>query len=263
MKVSVSALGLNFAVVCILAVVCAGAASAQAPATGSTPRWSYSGADGPDHWGDLDPSFATCKTGKLQSPVDIKEAKPADLHALRFDYKLSPLKIIDNGHTIRINVEPGSSVIVDGKSYPLVQFHFHHPSEEEIEGRKSDMVVHLVHQLPEGGTVVVAILLKSGNENPLIRDLWSHLPKETNKEVEFKKVVINAADFLPADQNYYTFEGSLTIPPCNEGVKWFVLKSPVELSASQIAKFARMYPDNARPIQPTNGRAIEESNLKK
>jgi carbonic anhydrase len=262
MKSSARILWLSLTAVCVLALLFAGAASAQMPA-GGAPHWSYSGADGPDHWSDLDPGFATCKTGKRQSPIDIQSAKPADLHALRFDYKLSPLKIIDNGHTIRINIEPGSSVIVDGKSYPLVQFHFHHPSEEEIEGRKFDMVVHLVHQLPDGGTVVVAILLKSGNENALIRDLWSHLPKETNKEVEFKKVIINAADFLPADQNYYTFDGSLTIPPCGEGVKWFVLKTPVELSASQIAKFARMYPDNARPIQPTNGREIEESNFQK
>jgi carbonic anhydrase len=263
MKPSPRIVWLNLAAVCVLALLGAGAASAQSPAPGSATRWSYSGADGPDHWGELDPKFAACKTGKLQSPIDIQDPRPADLHPLRFDYKLSPLKIIDTGYTIRINVEPGSSVIVDGKSYPLVQFHFHHPSEEEINGAKFDMVVHLVHQLPDAGTVVVAILLKSGNENALIRDLWSHLPKETNKEVEFKKIVINAADFLPADQNYYTFGGSLTIPPCSKGVQWFVLKTPVELSASQIAKFARMYPDNARPIQPVNGRAIGESNFQK
>jgi carbonic anhydrase len=263
MKPSSPALWLNFATVCILVVLGADTASAQSHPAGGTPHWSYSGADGPDHWGDLDPSFATCKAGTRQSPIDIKDAKPADLHPLRFDYKLSPLKVIDNGHTIRINIEPGSSVTVGGKSYPLVQFHFHRPSEEEISGKKFDMVVHLVHQLPDGSAVVVAVLLKSGNENALIRDLWSHLPKEANKEVEFKKVVINAEDLLPGDQNYYTFDGSLTIPPCGEGVKWFVMKTPVELSPAQIVTFARMYPDNARPIQPTNGREIDESNFQK
>lgn len=230
--------------------------------TGNAPHWSYSGPDGPEHWGDLDLSFAACKTGQRQSPIDIKDAEPADLKPIQFDYKLSPMKIVNNGHTILVKYESGSSITVDGKQYPLVQFHFHHPSEEEINGQKSDMVLHLVHVSADGHAIAIAVLLKSGGENPLIRDIWAHIPKEVDKEVEFKKVVINAADLLPADQNYYTFEGSLTIPPCSD-VKWFVMKTPVELSPAQIAAFAKLYPDNARPIQPTNGRKILESNFTK
>ena len=251
-------------VTALFAIALAGAtpAFAQEHPAGGTPHWSYSGPDGPEHWGDLDPSFAACKSGQRQSPIDIADAKPADLKAIKFDYKLAPMKIINNGHTILIRYEAGSSITVDGKQYPLVQFHFHHPSEEEINGQKFDMVLHLVHVHADGSAVAIAVLLKSGNENPLIRDIWSHIPKETGKEAEFKKVMINAADLLPADQNYFTFDGSLTIPPCSD-VKWFVLKTPVELSPAQIAAFARMYPDNARPIQPTNGRKIEESNFTK
>ncbi len=229
---------------------------------GGAPHWSYSGPDGPEHWGDLDHSFAACKTGPHQSPIDIRGAEPVDLKPIQFDYKLAPMKIVNNGHTIRVNYASGSSITVDGKQYPLVQFHFHHPSEEEINGQKFDMVLHLVHMDAGGNAVAIAVLLKSGSENPLIRAIWAHIPREVNKEVEFKKVVINAADLLPADQNYYTFDGSLTIPPCGD-VKWFVMKAAVELSPAQIAAFARLYPDNARPIQPTNGRKIQESNFTK
>jgi carbonic anhydrase len=256
---AISALGL--AALCLIATVGAVPVFAQVPRAG-TPQWSYSGPNGPEHWGDLDPKFAACKTGQRQSPIDIKGAAPADLKPIIFDYKLAPMNVTNTGYTILVKYEAGSSVTVDGKQYPLVQFHFHHPSEEEINGRKFDMVLHLVHKHADGSVVAIAVLLKSGNENPLIRDIWSHIPKEIGKEAEFKKVMINAADLLPADQNYFAFDGSLTIPPCSD-VKWFVLKTPVELSSSQIAAFARLYPDNARPIQPTNGRKIEESDFTK
>jgi carbonic anhydrase len=214
------------------------------------------------HWGDLDPSFANCKTGKRQSPIDIKGAKKdATLAPLQIDYQPSPLKIVDNGHTIKIDYAAGSSVTVGGKTYPLTQFHFHKPSEEEIAGKKYAMVIHLVHELPDGA-VVVALLVKSGGENPLIQTLWANLPKTEGKENEVAGVTINAADLLPADRNYYNFDGSLTIPPCGEGVNWFVMKTPIEMSAAQIAVFAKHYPMNARPIQPTNGREIKESDFK-
>jgi carbonic anhydrase len=250
----------TLATFCLIASFCALPASAQDRPVG-TPHWGYSGPDGPEHWGDLDPSYAACKTGQRQSPIDIEGTTPADLKPIKFDYKLAPMTIINNGHTILIKYQTGSSVTVDGKQYPLTQFHFHHPPEEEINGQKFDMVLHLFHQLPDGTAVAIAVMLKSGNENPLIRDIWSHIPKETGKEVEFKKVMINAADLLPSDQNYYTFDGSLTTPPCSEGVKWFVMKTPVELSPAQIAAFGRLYPDNARPVQPLNGRKVEESNF--
>jgi carbonic anhydrase len=226
------------------------------------PHWSYNGADGPDHWGDLESDYAECKSGHRESPIDIVGAQPADLAPIHFDYKLEPLKVINNGYTIQFNYEAGSSITINGTALPLVQFHFHHVSENEIDGKKYDMELHFVHvDSAANRTAVVAVFIKSGAENAALRDLWSHIPHDVGKEVEYKKVVINAADLLPADQNYYTFDGSLTIPPCKEGIKWFVMKTPIEASPAQIAAFAKYYPTNARPIQPTNGREIHESNF--
>ena len=225
-------------------------------------HWSYSGPDGPSHWGDLEPDFATCKTGEHQTPINIKDAKSdSTLPPIQFDYKPSPLKIINNGHTIRINYAPGSSITINGKTFPLTQFHFHKPSEEEIAGKKFDMVIHLVHERSDGAAAV-AVLLKGGRGNPVIQKLWANLPKTEGNEMEVANVTINAADLLPADRNYYTFDGSLTTPPCSEGVEWFVLKTPVELSAAQIAAFGKLYQMNARPIQPLNGRGVRESEFK-
>ncbi|HEY0704572.1 MAG TPA: carbonic anhydrase family protein [Candidatus Acidoferrales bacterium] len=231
----------------------------------SEPQWGYAGADGPDHWGDLDSSFAACKAGTRQSPIDIKDATESpDLAPIRFDYKLSPLKIVNNGQTIRVDYEVGSGIVVNGISFPLTQFHFHHRSETEIDGQKFDMELHLVHQDPAAGRIaVVAILIKSGAENALLRDLLSHAPSKVGEEVEKKKVVINAAGFLPADQNYYVFDGSLTTPPCSEGVRWYVLKQPIEASPWQIAAFAKLYPNNARPVEPLNGRTLLQSDFHK
>jgi carbonic anhydrase len=242
------------------ALVLAHPTTAQDPA--NTPHWGYSGAEGPEHWGDLSPDFASCRTGQRQSPIDIVGAQPAELAPIHFDYKLSPLKIINNGRTVQINYEPGSSITVNGTALPLVQFHFHHVSENEVNGKKYDMELHFVHMdTAAGRAAVVAVFIKSGAENAMLRDLWSHIPREAGKEVELKKVVINAADLLPADQNYYVFDGSFSIPPCKEGIRWFVMKTPIEASPAQIAAFAKLYPTNARPIQPTNGREIRESNF--
>jgi carbonic anhydrase len=234
----------------------------QAPAAHGA-HWSYSGVDGPSHWGDLEPDYATCKTGERQSPIDIKNAKKdSTLAPIQFDYKPSPLKIINNGHTIQINYAPGSNITVNGKSYALVQFHFHKPSEEEIAGEKSNADIHLVHKGPDGSLAVVAVQLKDGSANPAIRTLWANMPDAINKEIEVANVKFNAADLLPANRNYYTFEGSLTTPPCSEGVVWFVLKATREVSSEQLSAFGKLYPMNARPIQPSNGREIRESDFK-
>jgi carbonic anhydrase len=138
-----------------------------------------------------------------------------------------------------------------------VEFHFHKPSEEKIDGKGHDMSAHLVHQGPGGKPAYIAILLDAGKENPLIKTLWDNLPKEKGKENSVEAVKINVLDLLPANKGYYTFAGSLTTPPCSEDVTWFVLKTPVQISADQIARFAKAYPMNARPIQPVNGRDIE------
>jgi carbonic anhydrase len=236
-----------------LAVVAlAGALSAHAEGH----HWSYGKDGGPAHWGELDQSFASCQLGKVQSPIDIRGAKAADLPAISFDYKPAPLKLIDNGHTIQVNYAPGSTIDVAGTRYELVQFHFHKPSEERIDGKAHAMVVHLVHKGADGALAVVAVLLDKGHDNATLRAIWSHLPKHKEKEVT-SPATIDASALLPADRGYYTFTGSLTTPPCSEGVRWFVLKKPMTLAASELTAFAKLYPMNARPTQPLNGRALE------
>jgi len=241
------------------AFVNAFAAAQPALAQAAPAHWSYTGDHGPSHWGDLEPDYATCSAGQHQSPIDIKGArKDVSLQPIQFDYHPVPLKVINNGHTIQVNYDSGSAVIVAGKAYPLIQFHFHKPSEEEIAGTQFDMVVHLVHKLGDQ-LLVVGVLVQSGSENPLTRTLWANLPAAEGKESEVAGVTINAAGLLPAERNYYTFDGSLTTPPCAEGVHWYVMKTPIHFSAAQVAAFARIYPMNARPIQPGNGREIRES----
>jgi len=218
--------------------------------------WDYGAAHGPGHWGKLKPEYATCATGKTQSPIDIRGAVRSDLPAIQFDYHPVPLRIVDNGHTIQVNYAPGSGITVDDKRYELVQFHFHKPSEEAIDGKRRDMVVHLVHKDDAGKLAVVAVLLKAGETNPVIAALWNNLPAHKEGEVELKGVQIDPADLLPKDRGYYTFDGSLTTPPCSEGVSWYVLKNPSQVSSGEIARFAKAYPMNARPLQPLNGRVV-------
>ena len=225
-------------------------------------HWSYQGATGPAKWATLEHEYETCGVGKAQSPIDIQDAvaKKSALPAITFDYKPSPLKIIDNGHTIQVNYAPGSSITVEGKQYELVQFHFHKPSEERINGRPYDMVAHLVHRDRDGNLAVVAVLLKIGGANRLVQKLWDNLPRKKGEENEAKGVEANAADLLPADKSaYYTFTGSLTTPPCSEGVTWFVLKTPMFISEDELVRFGHLYPMNARPTQPLNGREIRAS----
>jgi carbonic anhydrase len=219
-------------------------------------HWAYTGHGAPGHWSEISQEFATCKLGKLQSPIDIHGAKAADLPAIQFDYKAAPLKVVDNGHTIQVNYAPGSFIDVGGARYELLQFHFHKPSEEKIAGKAHDMVAHLVHKGADGKLAVVAVLLDKGADNPTIATIWKNLPKARETE-SAPDAMVDAATLLPADKGYYSFQGSLTTPPCSEGVRWFVLKTPVKLAPAQLAAFGKRYPMNARPTQPVNGRTIE------
>ena len=225
---------------------------------GADDRWSYGGATGPAKWGALSKEFKECKTGEAQSPIDIpdQKARKGDLSPLLFNYKPSPLKIIDNGHSIQVNYTPGSVVSVEGKRYELQEFHFHKPAEEKISGKGHDMDVHLVHKGPDGKLMVIAVLMDAGKDNKLIKALWDNLPKEKGKEQSVDAVKINAVDLLPDNKGYYTYAGSLTTPPCSEQVTWYVLMAPVQISADQIARFGKLYPMNARPTQPLNDRDI-------
>jgi carbonic anhydrase len=222
-------------------------------------HWAYTGAEDPKHWGGLDPKYAQCAKGHAQSPIDIENAQLADLPPLGFNYAETPLTIVDNGHSIQITVAPGSTLVVGDKTFELKQFHFHHPAEEHVKGKAFPLVAHLVHQDADGHLVVVAVLFEQGEANAVINTLWGNIPSEKNKVRELPAVLINAQAMLPADRGYFTFAGSLTTPPCSEGVTWYVLKQHRTVSAGQIATFAKLYPADARPIQPRNGRTILES----
>jgi carbonic anhydrase len=225
----------------------------------TTPEWSYAGKEGPKDWGNLSAAYRTCKIGHAQSPIDIQHAKKADLPPLKFDYKAVPLKIIDNGHTIEVIYPPGSTLTVGNKVYTLKQFHFHHPSEEHVNGHGHEMSAHLVHADPEGHLAVVGVFLDKGAANALIDSIWKSVPKQKDEELEVPGVMVNAKDLLPADLGYYSFSGSLTTPPCSEGVTWYVLKHPEAISSAEIATFAKEYPRDARPIQRAYGRELLES----
>lgn len=240
---------------CIVLIGAAAAAQDHHPEH----TWDYGEALGPTHWGDLKPEFAPCKSGHHQSPIDIRNPQKADLPTIRFDYKPSPLHIIDNGHTIMINYAPGSSISVGGKKYVLKQFHFHRPSEEKINGKSFDMTVHLVHANDEGKLAVVAVLLQKGEDNPLVHELWSDFPREKGKEELLDNIQVDASRILPSDQSYYTFSGSLTTPPCSEDVTWFVLKHPTTVSSAEIDQFSQLYRNDARPTQALNDRVVLES----
>jgi carbonic anhydrase len=221
--------------------------------------WDYGETLGPSHWGDLAAEFKTCKTGRHQSPVDIRSPEKIELPAIRFDYKPSPVHIIDNGHTIVVNYESGSFMSVSKKKYALTQFHFHRPSEEKINGKSFDMSVHLVHTDKKGKLAVVTVLLEQGADNFLVRELWKHLPTTKEKENRLDNVQIDVSRILPSDRSYYTFSGSLTTPPCSEGVTWFVLKHPTAVSREDIERFSQLYRNNARPTQPLYERIVLES----
>src|SRR3974390_538420 len=165
--------------------------------------WDYSESRGPSHWGDLKPEFSLCKSGHQQSPIDIRDPKKAALPPIYFDYKPSSLHIIDNGHTIMINYAPGSFVSIGDAKYELKQFHFHRPSEEKINGKSYEMSVHLVHTDTKGNLAVVAVLLQEGEDNPLVRTLWSDLPKDKEKEERLDNVQVDASRVLPSDRSYY------------------------------------------------------------
>jgi carbonic anhydrase len=237
----------------------AGVHAAAHHATGSAVHWAYEGKAGPQAWGRLKPEFSQCATGSRQSPIDIRDGLALDLDPVQFDYHSGSFGVIDNGHTVQVNVPPGNSIEANGRRYDLLQFHFHRPSEERINGRQFEMVAHLVHKDAEGRLAVVAVLLDRGAAQPLLQTVWNHLPLEKNETVA-ARAQIDLNQLLPADRRYYTYMGSLTTPPCSEGVLWLVMQQPVQVSGPQIDIFSRLYPMNARPIQQAAGRMIKQSN---
>jgi carbonic anhydrase len=223
-------------------------------------HWSYKGETGPEKWGTLDPQNAACKDGKSQSPINIEKTTKAPLKEIVFSYKESPLKVVNNGHTVMASYVPGSTMTIDGKTYNLVQFHFHAPSEHLIQGKASPMEIHLVHKDDAGNLAVVGVMMNVGKENKAMKTVYSNVAKEVNVEKALENVQINANDFLPKDKSYYLYSGSLTTPPCTEGVQWIVMENPISVSEKQVKNYKkRLGPHTARPAQPLNDRTIQET----
>ena len=214
-------------------------------------HWGYEGDNGPEHWGD---NFPVCGKGKKQSPLNIVGPFEKSKETLTVDYKEGPLKIVNNGHTIQVNVEPGSTLTIGKESFDLLQFHFHRPSEEQVDGKNAAMVAHFVHKSKEGKLAVIGVMLNEGKDSAAIKTLWANLPPKEMEEYLPAKVTFNPGSMLPKELAFYNYEGSLTTPPCTEGVQFYILKSPMELSKQQVAKFP--FKLNARPVQSLNGRKI-------
>ncbi len=226
-------------------------------ATATQPvQWTYSGEGAPDRWGTLDPEFAACETGTNQSPVDLANATRTDLPDLQFNYQPTPLDIENKGHTVQVDYQPGSSFAVNDTTYELLQFHFHTPAEHRLQGRELAAELHLVHRGPDGELAVVGVLIERGDQNAAITPLWNHLPKAPGEEQQIASVRINAEDLLPSARQHYRYAGSLTTPPCTEGVKWFVLDDPIELSAEQIDALHSVIGTSNRPVQPLGNREL-------
>lgn len=226
-------------------------------------HWSYEGSGGPSRWGDLSPEYATCREGRSQSPVDLaaiperltgaRKRQALLMHLSRQKHAASE---INNGHTIQVNHAGADTLELGGERYTLLQYHFHAPSEHTVNGRRFPMEVHFVHQAPDGRLAVVGVLLQEGQPHRALDAMWSHLPRQKGDEASLADVEVAMDDLLPPVRTAWRYEGSLTTPPCSEGVQWIVMTTPVEVGAGQVALFRTVIPDNHRPTQPLNGRSV-------
>lgn len=235
-------------------------ASHPSLAEDNKPLWGYGGISNPYRWSELSPEFESCELGRDQSPINIVDPNQSEQTSeIDFDYQSTTAEVVDNGHTIEVQFEPGNSITIDDEVYQLLQFHFHTPSEHLIDNKAAAMEVHFVHQNEAGKLAVVGIMMNSGAENPAIASIWDAIP-DNNQVKAASKMSLNAAKLLPKNKTFLSYDGSLTTPPCSEEVSWNILVESIELSPEQIATFESLYPYNARPIQPLNGRSIDLNN---
>lgn len=264
--------------ICALSVLSVLATSTAFAA--ETPHFAYSGEHGPDHWSSLSPAFSACAAGRNQSPINIASAHYANLPALELNYTTLAQNFVNNGHAVQANYAAGSSLAddfhgaapykaqvnyasgssighMDG-SFALKQFHFHSPSEHQHNGKNLAAEIHFVHADAGGNLAVIGVLVESGAPNPVIGKLWQKIPG-TEGQSNTLDTAINAMDLLPKEKSYYYYPGSLTTPPCSEGVRWLVMKHNITMSDDQIAALKKAIGfANNRPIQPLNGRIVFE-----
>lgn len=220
-----------------------------------TGHWSYNGETGPENWAKLTPENTPC-SGKNQSPINLTGFIEAELPSIWFSYRDGGKEVLNNGHTVQVNYEEGSTIKLDNSTFTLKQYHFHAPSENLIDGKSYPMETHLVHADPDGNLAVIALMFEEGEANPELEKVWAQLPVTEGSAVPLKETV-DVSGLLPRDREYYRFNGSLTTPPCTEGVRWLVMKEPVTASQEQITKFALVmrHPNN-RPVQAVNARPV-------
>lgn len=267
------------ATVCTLAALvlasCSGGETADDPDAaveeardeGPAVHWGYEADNGPAQWGSMNPAWSLCAEGRRQSPIDLSNATEIELPVTEIhmpsDQEVAVLNqagvldALDNGHTIQINAKTGEAMTVGDETYALVQFHFHAPSEHTVDGEHFPMEMHFVHQAQDGALAVVGVLIEEGAENPGVASFWGHLANEVGTETAVQIPAEFAQHIFPAGaRGAYHYDGSLTTPPCSEGVSWFVQETPTQFSAEQIAAFTAIYDHNNRPAQPLNERTL-------
>lgn len=244
---------------CCLTIRHAGASEPSHASSPATPHWSYAGNNGAEHWGELQPDFKVCQLGLEQTPIDLAGGMKGEPAAVALDYKALALRIVNNGHTIQVNADAGSSCMIGVTKYELLQFHFHHPSEHLLRGKPFDLECHFVHKSSAGDLAVVGVFVTPGVKNGALQAIFDAMPRSEGPELRASGSVDPAA-LLPKSTSYFRYMGSLTTPPCSEGLTWTVFREPVEASAEQIGQFARLFPNNARPVQGRNRRFLIETN---
>ncbi len=222
-----------------------------------SPHWGYDGEEGAAHWGMRGSAYMACEAGSHQSPINISMPRHAQQQEqLVFHYQSTGVRALDNGHTIQVNVPPGNELHLNGRTYFLSQFHFHDPSEHHVDGRTYPMEIHLVHQDRKGHVVVIGVLVEAGTPNQSLAGLWTMLPMRAGELGS--EYPLNPQELIPPNSRHFSYHGSLTTPPCTEGVQWIVLRDTISMSPEQIAQFISVVGHNARPIQPIHDRKVYE-----
>lgn len=233
-----------------------GAGDAKSAGHGGATAWSYGGKNGPNRWSTLTAGYEACGKGRMQSPVNLQGPAVRGEVDIDFDYKASLLQVLNNGHTFEVVYGAGSGILVNGERFELLQFHFHSPSEHSRDGQRYPMEVHLVHKNAKGQLAVVGIFMESGAENIALMEMWDHMPMQAGPAATVDRVAVSAADLVPSGTQFFRYMGSLTTPPCSEGVNWFVASEAISVSRAQVEKFLQAAGENARPLQALNNRLL-------
>lgn len=255
-------LGLGFCTLLVMGTLWAAdgdlaALPSPAPISTAPIAWQYDGDQGPSHWGEIAPTTASCEKGTQQSPINIRTTPHHQSHdGLLVHYTAAPGHVVASHHTIEVDFQSGESLEVLGRTYTLKDFHFHAPSEHQLNGRSYPMEAHLVHRDESGHLLVLAVLMDLGTESTSLASVWERIP--SGKQEEVRDLLINPQDLLPRDLHHYAYDGSLTTPPCTEGVHWIVLKEPISITPGHIERFVSLIGHNARPVQSLNEREIDE-----